>query len=279
MVRLYPRAIRSAGLIAGILALLSLVPSSASAQYRPPDLGSTRVLGEQYHVEVSGSIWNPALFGVISSEQWGIPGTKIDFIDDLGYKKSRIRDFRIVLRPSQKSRFRIQNTPITYTAETLLNRTLVFNGISFPVSVPIESTFGWKIWRIGYEYDFIYKPRGFVGVLLEARYTDFSAELRSALGNEFTAVKGPLPAIGGVGRVYVLPDVAINFEVSGFRVPQIDPDYTGSYFDWDIHGTFNVNRFVGLQVGWRRITTLINVERDSGDLKFQGLWFGGALRY
>jgi len=181
MVRLYPRAIRSAGLIAGILALLSLVPSSASAQYRPPDLGSTRVLGEQYHVEVSGSIWNPALFGVISSEQWGIPGTKIDFIDDLGYKKSRIRDFRIVLRPSQKSRFRIQNTPITYTAETLLNRTLVFNGISFPVSVPIESTFGWKIWRIGYEYDFIYKPRGFVGVLLEARYTDFSAELRSAL--------------------------------------------------------------------------------------------------
>jgi len=96
MVRLYPRAIRFAGLIAGILALLSIVPSAASAQYRPPDLGSSKVLGEQYHVEVSGSIWNPALFGVISSEQWGIPGTKIDFINDLGYKKSRIRDFRIV---------------------------------------------------------------------------------------------------------------------------------------------------------------------------------------
>jgi hypothetical protein len=142
------RAIRSAGLIAG-LALLTLVPATASAQYKPPDLGATAVIGEKYHVEVSGSIWNPALFGVISSEQWGIEGTKIDFTDDLGYKKSKFRDFRIVLRPSQKSRFRIQNTPISYTAETNLNRTLVFNGITFPVSVPIESTFGWKIWRFG----------------------------------------------------------------------------------------------------------------------------------
>jgi hypothetical protein len=273
------RAIRVAGVIAGFLALLGLFPAPASAQYRPPDLGRNPVLGERYHVEVSGSIWNPALFGVISSEQFGIPGTQIDFTNDLGYKKTRFRDFRIVLRPSQKSRFRIQNTPITYTAETLLNRTLVFNGITFPVSVPIQSTFGWKVWRLGYEYDFIYKERGFAGILIEARYTDFSAELRSALGNEFTAVKGPLPAIGGVGRVYVLPDVALNFEISGFQVPRIDPNYSGSYFDWDIHGTFNVNRFVGLQVGWRRVSTLINVEKDMGDLKFQGLWFGGALRY
>lgn len=273
------RIIRFAGVIAGLLALLGLLPSTAAAQYRPPDLGGNPVLGEKYHVEVSGSIWNPALFGVISSEQFGIPGTQIDFTDDLGYKKTRFRDFRIVLRPSQKSRFRIQNTPITYTAETLLNRNLVFNGITFPVSVPLQSTFGWKVWRLGYEYDFLYKERGFVGILFEARYTDFSAELRSALGNEFTAVKGPLPAIGGVGRVYILPEVALNFELSGFQVPRIDPQYSGSYFDWDIHGTFNVNRYVGLQVGWRRVSTLITVEKDMGNLKFQGLWFGGALRY
>lgn len=273
------RIIRFAGVIAGLLALLGLLPSTAAAQYRPPDLGGTPVLGEKYHVEVAGSIWNPALFGVISSEQFGIPGSQIDFIDDLGYKKTRFRDFRIVLRPGRKSRFRIQNTPITYTAETNLNRTLVFNGITFPVSVPIQSTFGWKVWRLGYEYDFLYKERGFVGILFEARYTDFSAELRSALGNEFTAVKGPLPAIGGVGRVYILPELALNFEISGFQVPEIDPKYKGSYFDWDIHGTFNVNRFVGLQVGWRRVSTLITVEKDMGDMKFQGLWFGGALRY
>ena len=271
-------SLRSISTIFGLVALAAVVPATAAGQYRAPDL-TTTVIGEKYHVEVSGGLWSPALFGVISSEQFGIPGTSIDFIDDLGYERTRFKDLRIVLRPSKKSRFRIQNTPIVYTAETLLERNIVFNGIEFPVSLPVESTFGWKIWRFGYEWDFVYTSRGFVGVLLEARYTDFSAELRSAIGEEFTALKGPLPALGVVGRVYILPALALNIEVSGFRVPDIDPRYKASYFDTDIHGTFNVNNYVGLQVGWRRMSTLINVESDKGDLKFQGIWFGGALRY
>jgi hypothetical protein len=264
--------------MAGLVALAVSAPAVAHAQYRPPDM-ATSAVGEKYHVEISGSIWNPALFGVISSEQWGIPGSSIDFVNDLGYKQTRFTDLRLVLRPSKKSRFRIQNTPITYTAETLFQRNIVFNGITFPLSLPVESTFGWKVWRVGYEYDVVYTSRGFVGFLLEARYTDFSAELKSALGEEFTALRGPLPAIGVVGRVYVLPVLAINVEVSGFKVPDIDPKYQGRYFDTDIHGTFNVNNYVGLQVGWRRITTLISVDRDMGDMKFEGLWFGAALRY
>jgi hypothetical protein len=283
----YRASIRAFVTLAGLMALwalapvslVALAPVSASAQYSAPELGGAKVVGEKYHVEVSGSLWTPALFGVISSEQFGIQGTSIDFVTDLGYQKTRFTDLRLVLRPSKKGRFKIQNTPIQYTSETLLERNIVFNGIEFPVSLPVQSTFGWNVWRVGYEYDFVYTSRGFVGVLLEARYTDFNAELRSALGSEFTALKGPLPAIGAVGRVYVLPALALNFEVSGMQVPNIDPKYQGSYFDWDVHGTFNINNYMGLQVGWRRISTLINVDSDKGDLKFQGMWFGAALRY
>src|SRR5262245_36706621 len=232
------------------LALAALLPAPAYAQYKAPVMtNGSPVIGEKYHVEVSGSIWSPALFGTISSEQFGILGSNIDFVNDLGYKKAKFKDLRIVLRPSKKSRFRIQNTPITYEAETVFRRNIVFNGITYPLSLPVQSEFGWKVWRLGYEYDFYYGSRGFAGVLFEARYTEFSAQLRSALADEFTAVKGPLPAIGGVGRVYVLPELAVNFELSGFRVPNIDPKYQGNYFDWDIHGTFNVNNYVGVQVG------------------------------
>ena len=44
-------------------------------------------------------------------------------------------------------------------------------------------------------------------------------------------------------------------------------------------GTVNLTRNLGMQVGWRRLTTYLNIERDIGDLKFQGMWFGAAVRY
>jgi hypothetical protein len=260
--------------------VLLSIPGAARAQYGDPELQPSTPPGENYHVEVSGTLWNPDLVGVISSEKFGLIGTNIDFIDDLGFTKTRFRDVRIVLRPSRKSRFRIQHTPVSYTAETSLNRDIVFNGQKFPVNLPLQSRFDWNVWRFGYEYDFIYRSRGFVGVLLEGRYTRMNAELASPLVTEFTKVRAPLPAIGLVGRAYVLPEVAVNFEVSMFRVPEGSiPDVEANYYDWDIHGTFNAHRSLGLQVGWRRMTNFLKIESDAGDVKFQGLWFGAALRY
>jgi hypothetical protein len=156
---------------------------------------------------------------------------------------------------------------------------VIFNGLTYPVSLPVQSSFGWKVWRLGYEYDFFYSPRGFAGFLIEARMTEFSAELNSIIARESTLARGPLPAIGGAGRFYIIPEVAIDFELTGFKVPDIDPKYEANYFDWDLHGTFNFNRYVGMQVGWRRMTTFLNFENDIGDTKFQGLWFGGVARY
>ncbi len=275
-----PLSRRWLGLAAGVLALVGVLPSTARAQYEAPEL-RTGPLGEKYHVEVAGTLWTPSLFGVISSEQFGIVGDQIDFESDLGFKRTRFKDLRIVLRPSAKHRFRIQYTPVVYEAETTLNRNITFNGQLYPVSLPIQSSFGWKVWRVGYEYDFVYTERGFAGVLLEARFTEFNAQLRSLISDESTLARGPLPAIGGVGRFYIIPEVAVNFEVTGFKLPDLDFDesYKANYFDWDIHGTFNVNNYVGVQVGWRRMTTFLNIEDDTGDTKFQGMWFGGVVRY
>ena len=44
--------------------------------------------------------------------------------------------------------------------------------------------------------------------------------------DEFTSMKVPFPAFGIVGRGYPLPQLAINFELSGFKLPEsIDPNY------------------------------------------------------
>jgi hypothetical protein len=278
-----PSSRRHAGACLALAAAL-LLPVSAWAQYGAPDLDD-RAMGEDYHIEVSGNFWNPTLFGQISSEQFGLIGTDIDFENDLAYTQTRFKDFRIVLRPTKKAKFRIQYTPIEYESSTSFDRNIVFNGIAFPLSVPIETAFAWKVWRFGYEYDFFYRSRGFVGLLLEGRYTQMDARLTtnspifSPQIDEFATAKAPLPAIGIVARAYPLREVAINFEVSGFKIPDVDPKYQANYFDWDINGTVNITNNVGVQVGWRKVTTLLVIEEDSGDVKFQGLWFGAALRY
>jgi hypothetical protein len=278
-----PSSRRSSALLALVMTTL-LVPATAQAQYGAPGLSSSAI-GENYHIEISGTIWNPDLFGLISSEQFGQVGTKIDFITDLGYAKTRFRDMRLVLRPSRKSKFRIQYTPVVYEAETSFKRNIVFNGISFPLSIPIESTFGWKVWRFGYEYDVVYASRGYVGLLFEARYTQLDARLKtnspvfSPAIDEFSTLKAPLPALGIVGRAYPHRQVAINFEVSGFKLPDFDPKYQANYFDWDVNGTVNLTNNVGVQVGWRKLTNYLAIENDFGDLQFKGPWFGATLRY
>ena len=278
--RILRLSIPSAGLLLSLTAF-TLVPATAHAQYSAPEMSGGGAIGEKYHAEVSGTLWNPDLYGQISSEQFGLLGTKIDLVDDLGYAKTRFKDFRLVLRPSKKAKFRVQYTPIQYEADTKLRRNLVFNGISFPLAIPVSSQFNWNVWRLGYEYDVLYKSRGFVGFLLEGRYTEFNATVAAPVLNEsqFTSAKAPLPAIGVVGRGYVLPELAINFEVSGFKLPNINPKYQANYFDWDINGTMNVTNNFGLQVGWRKMTTYLGIKNDIGDIRFQGMWLGAALRY
>jgi hypothetical protein len=261
---------RAGGLaLAGLAVLALLVPAVARAQYARPETRSSAV-GENYHVEIAGTLWNPDVAGTISSEQFGLIGSQIDFVDDLAYQKTRFKDLRIVLRPTRKAKFRIEYTPIEYTAETTLKRDIVFNG----------QKFDWKVWRFGYEYDVLYRSRGFVGVLLEGRYTQMNAELNSPITDEFTTAKAPLPSVGIVARGYVLPEVALNFELSGFKVPATWVEgYEANYYDWNISGTVNVTNNFGLQAGWRRVTTFLSIKKDLGDVKFQGLWFGAALRY
>ena len=262
---------------AGLLAAL-ILPAAAQAQGndRPP---STRAIGEEYHFELSGGFWRPTVSGIISSEQFGIVGSNVDFVTDLGFKTTRFGDGRLVLRPGKKHRFRIQYTPISYSGESTLSREIVFNGIKYPVSMPVQSTFDWKVWRFGYEYDFFYRDRGFIGFLMEGRYTELKASLNSPVNAESTSARAPLPAFGLVGRAYPLKSVSLTVEVSGFKLPAFDDDYDANYLDLDIYGSVNFTHHFGVQAGWRRMHTYLKIENDKGDFKFQGVWFGGAVRF
>jgi hypothetical protein len=265
---------------AGVFSLLTAAfPSSASAQYgtRAP---SDRATGENYHVEIAGMSWRPSPEIAITSESLGIVGSTIDFVTDLGIEKHSFKQMKVVLRPSTRTKFRFEYTPIEYESRATLRRPVVFNGISYPIALPVDTELEWKAYRFGFEYDFLYRDRGFVGLLLEAKYTHVEATLANVIDTEFVRARAPIPAIGVIGRGYVASNVSITGEFSFFKLPEsIDEDYRAKYYDFDLYGTVNFTDNFGAQGGYRSFDVLYRVDSDEGELTLKGLYFGGVVRF
>jgi hypothetical protein len=256
-----------------------LLATPARAQYGVKRL-SDPATGETYHVEVGGSFWNPTPDIAITSEALGIVGSRIDFVQDLGIEKTRFKQLRFTLRPGRKHKLRFEYTPIHYDAVGQLKANIIFNGIQYPVAFPVTTNLQWKAYRFAYEYDFLYRDRGFLGLVLEAKYTDVQATLSNFLDTEFVSAKAPIPAIGVIGRVYVAPNISITGELSGLRTGSIfGEDYRAHYADFDLYGTVNFNDHAGAQFGYRSFDVFYHVEEDEGELNLKGLYFGGVLRF
>ena len=269
MARIY----RATVACASIVALLS-VARPADAQFAGP---RDPAIGEVYSTELMGGLWNPTPAIVVSSDAPGMLGTDIDAVADLGVTQKRHRELRLVLRPSWKHKAQISYLPMEYQAEGLLNRTLVFEGVTYGVGTPVTSTVKWRAWRFGYEYDFVYRDRGFVGVIVEVKYTDIETRLESP--SEVTAVRTqtPIPAIGGIGRVYPVRNVSLTFELTGFKLP--DAVTQVKYVDLDVYGTLSFSDYLGIQTGYRSLDLDYALDENAGSFLLKGWYVAGVVRF
>jgi hypothetical protein len=217
----------------------------------------------------------------ISSEGFGLAGTEIDLKKDLGLTDQSFRALQLTLRPARSHKFRLEYIPIKYEQTANLSRTVVFNGQAYVIGIPVNSSLDWKAYRIAYEYDFVVKNQGFAGFIIEAKYTDVSVTLATPLiPTQFAHARAPIPALGGIGRVYVVPNISITGEVTGFKLPSsIDKRYGAHYVDVNIYGTVNFNNYVGAQAGFRSLDVFYLVKSDTGSLTMKGLYFGIIARY
>ena len=271
-------AVRLYGALAAVLFLTS---SPALAQFSPRPL-SYPATGETYHSEGAAGFWSPSADMSISSESLGIVGTTIDFKNDLGLMDTRFGELHLVLRPARKHKFRFQFIPIDYTQiDHTLTRKIVFNGQAYTVGLPVNSELNWKAFRFAYEYDFLYRDRWFAGVVLDAKYTNVTATLQAPPNtNEFTHARAPIPAIGGIGRFYVVPNVSITGELTGIKIPDsVSTKYKAHYADFDAYGTVNFTNNIGAQLGYRTFDIGYKFKSDSGSFVLKGLYFGVVARY
>jgi hypothetical protein len=258
---------------------LTLVPALAYAQL-PIYRVSNPAIGERYNVELTIGLWNPRPDITISSDSLAIIGTQIDAVNDLGFATSRFPDYQLVLRPARKHKIRFEYIPIKYSADTVLQRTITFRGVAYQVGVPVNSVLDWKAYRFGYEYDFVYRDRGFVGVIADLKYADVQASLTSPGASASAHERAPIPAIGGIARGYVAENVSLTGELTGFKLPEsASRDLRGRYVDFDIYATVNFSDSFGVQGGYRSLDAMYQVTNNSGSLTLRGLYFRGVVRF
>jgi hypothetical protein len=266
---------------------LTLVAAPAFAQFQPRSLEDPAT-GEKYWVEGSAVLWRPSADVQVISNGLGIVGTTVNFKRDLGLQDGNLPEFHVVLRPARKHKLRLDYIPIQYSREAFPVQTeFVFNGQKYNVGVPVNWLVDWKAYRYSYEYDFVSKDRGFGGLILEAKRTSLKTELRTPArpDSDNFAIDGYLPALGGIFRVYVVPNISITGEIVGVAVPKSVEDTlsgSGHYVDYDFYGTLNLINNVGVQVGYRAINVAVNVvgaEGGTGSMVMKGLYFGVVARY
>jgi hypothetical protein len=259
------------------LAVALCLPWIACAQ-DPPRLIDDLPTSETYHIQAVARYWGPSADIVVSSDAPGIPGTRIDLKNDLGLTTQRFPELQLVLRPALRHKVRLEYIPIHYQSTATPPRDIIFNGITYRLGLPATAILDWKAYRFGYEYDFLVKDRGFAGFIAEVKHTDVQVHVLSALADEVRRQEMPLPAIGGVVRVYPAAKISLTGEVTFFGVPdRPGGHYGGHYADLDVYGTLNFTHNIGAQVGFRQLDINHLGASDSATFTLKGIYVGAFI--
>ncbi len=267
------RSIRSCALA---VCVLTVVAAPARAQYRPRAVATT-LPAENYHVELEAGFWNPSADIQITS---GASGSNVDLKRDLGLVDKKSGEFQLIIKPATKHKIRVELIPISYTQTATLPRDVTFNGQGYAAGTAVSSTFDWKAWRFGYEYDAVSNPRGFFGTILEVRYADVGANITAGGRVSAAAERRPVPGIGAIGRLYLASNLSFTGELAGFSLPgNLIKSASGHYLDWDWYAMLTFTDAMSVRAGYRKLNMEYTLTNDSGSFTLAGWYAGAALRF
>jgi len=248
---------------------LILPAPCAHAQSLPP---------EDHVVELGVMFWKPSPELVLSTDALSAAGVnEVDFVQEFGIEDTFFPEFRATLGRNHK--FRVSFVTIKYDAETIVQRTIRWEGRTFNIGVPASADIKWNLWKFGYEWDVVSRERGFFGLIADLKYNRVEASidspaLTSAAATDTTAL---VPTFGAIGRGRLAPMVSVTGELTGLSITR--DEFEAKFFDFDLYGTVSFGRHVGVQGGYRSVVVDYLVDEDSGDLKMKGPYFGAVVRF
>ena len=248
-------------------------------------LASPRPVSAQDHMaELGVRFWKPSPQLVLASGVFaGVGLSNVDFVQEFGLEDASFPEFRASIGRGHK--LRVSKVSFDYSADAAIQRTFVFQGYQFTAGVPASTDITWDLWTFGYEWDFISRRGGFLGLVTDLKYNKVVASIESPTHTSAVTanVKAPVPTVGLIGRAYLGTVASITTEFTGLSLRRKDTDTAavaeGTFYDFDVYATINLGKHLGIQGGYRSVDVHYIVDDDSGDLKMQGPYVGGTLRF
>ena len=255
-----------------LLIAILFATTCAEAQFRAADPAP----GEDFRVELGAMFFQPTPELRIQTGS-SIVG-EVDFVEEFDIEEKLFTDLRVVAKPGRKHKIRFSYLAARWDESAVIERTFTFGGRRFVVGAPATADLKWDMYKFGYEWDFVARDRGFVGLIAELKHNQISADVAaSGIGAVTYETPAPVPTVGIIARGYPHRLLSITGEFSGLKIHS--EDFDAELWDFDINANVSFGRHVGFQGGYRSVVAEYFVDDDSGDLKLQGPYFGAVVRF
>lgn len=233
----------------------------------------------QDHVaELGVMFWKPSPELTLSSGTLDAAGVGlVDFVHEFGIEEKYFRELRAAI--GRRHKFRTSFVTFDYEAETIITRTIVFQGRTLNIGAPATADIKWKFWKFGYEWDFVSGQGGFVGVVADLKYQRVEASIDSPVltSAATTDTTAPVPTFGVIGRGHLGRAASVTAEFTALSFNR--EDFDAKTYDFEVYGTVNAGRNFGVQAGYRSVIVDYLIDDDTGDLKMKGPFFGAVVRF
>jgi hypothetical protein len=235
-------------------------------------------------LEIEGRYWPASFTGTarVTGGHGEVPSdlNTVDLKGDLGLKDEHLKDWRLSLFTGPRSRRRVGYVKMDYTADQVVQRSILFEGQLYPVDTRVITRLNVEYWRYGWIWEFLggQYSRVRFGTLLEAKRLSVDAGLSAPAlvppVAEKKSISQTLPTIGLVFDAY--PSRALNLfaEVSG-----ISAGNRGHALDGEAGVKVALATHLFLSAGYRYFDVEVNDDPDFAKFKNSGLFVGGALRF
>jgi hypothetical protein len=245
---------------------LALAASPASAQ--DPD---NRPPAERYFLRLQYRHFIPDLTGDATkgTDDSGL----VDFNDDLGFKDDSTFDARAMIQFGRGKKLRGSYTMLDYHGDQDAPKTFTYGGTRYERFNRIVSSVKGGYYSLDYQWDFVQRPKGFLGLIVGAKAFDVDTVVLDAADNqrEVDTFRVPIPVVGLVGRGYS-GRFSLEGELSGLSIGD-----RGHLFDGDATARFHISDRLAVQAGYRILKLTGRDDNDELNLRLGGWQFGVEL--
>ncbi len=281
---------------AAVMAQAAPPPTPAPAQTPAEPIAPViAIIGEEYHVELQVGAWLSMPQTVLYSDTENLTvtangttttttvnGTLVDFKSLLGLKQQVFPEGHLTIRLAPKHKLRGEYIPIFFKqATTSLPSTIKFNGQTYAAGDTVESTMHWNEWHVAYEFDPIVTDRGYIGGMAAVSSLNLSGATADAAQSGTASVNIIMPGLGVTGRYYVSGNFSVTGDFLFFDLPGSETSTHGHIINASGYATYNVNKHLGAQVGYRFFDTTHtwNSPLNTGSMQLGGPFVGGTAHF